>query len=260
MRTKRCSSTIALLLLTGCARILGIDGDYVSEVAGDGARMEAGADHSGPVSSAGQTGSGGVASPPSSGGVGGGTGGLLIGFPGRGGDTALGDSGVDSGAGGNGGVACRAGHYSGSFDGSHRPLVTVVGVPATVSTGTVSFDLVGNSDVLAVEAGKLDAKLTSIVVQDAGSMTASLTGRFDCNTRRIVNGQLTGRIEVVNLVPSTIGGAWTGVMDQVGTFTGTWTEHEIRSTSSDAGIGACVPGSSDLGQPIGAGCGDWTAR
>jgi hypothetical protein len=91
-------------------------------------------------------------------------------------------------------------------------------------------------------------------------MTATLTGRFDCNTRRIVSGQLSGRIDVVNLVSSNITGAWDGVMDQAGTFSGTWTEHELRSTSADAGIGTCVPGSSDLGQPIGAGCGDWTAR
>jgi len=241
--------------------MLGIDGNYVSGIAGDDSRLEAGAGRSGRVSSGGQTGSGGVASPPSSGGVGGGSGGgLIIGFPGRAGDAAIGDSGVDSGARGNAGVACRAGHYSGSFYGSHRPLVTVVGVPATISTGTVSFDLVGNADVLTMEAGQLDARLTSVVVQDAGSMTATLTRRFDCNTRRILGGQLNGRIDVVNLVPSTIGGAWTGVMDQAGTFSGTWTEHEIRSTNADAGGGTCVPGSVDLGQPIGAGCGNWTAR
>jgi hypothetical protein len=238
---------LSAVLSSGCTQLLGIDGTY--ELGAEGGSSGNGEGGSPAAGSGGVPGSGGTVGSSGSTATGGdATGGHATGGHATGGTTP------DSGSG------CRPGHYTGSIDGLHRPLVTIVGVGVTVQTGAVSFALGGSGDVLEVEAGMLEATLTNPLVASAGSLTATLRGKFDCASRRI-DGRLSGGIAILGL-PSTIDGTWAGGMDATGAFTGTWTISEsLSGGSADSGAGgACVLGGTIIDQPVGTGCGTWSAE
>jgi hypothetical protein len=240
------TATIAWTVI-GCTNLLGIEGDYVlgsggSTSTSSGGHTE-GSSGGAASTTGGSTASGGTLPVASGGGVA--------------------DSGHETSE--DSGAGCQPGHYTGTFDGVHSALVTVVGVPATVKTSTLSFDLTGGGRTLTVQAGTFQADLTS-VVPDAGKLNATLSGQYDC-ARRQISGQISGQFNVVNFVPAAFSGTWRGALGADGTFTGTWTERETARPASlpDAGAGgssgaACVPGVSLLEVPIGTGCGTWTAK
>jgi len=183
-------------------------------------------------------------------------------------DASSGGAPDDAGSGGSG---CQPGQYTGSFDGTHHPAITFNFAPVSVKVGTVSFALQGTGGALTVHSGKLDATLTNLVVPNAGTLTATLTGKFDCSTGHIVDGHLTGQIDVVNVFTSTISGSWDGAVDPAGAFSGTWTESEPQLPAaggagagggSGTGAPACVPPVSGTGGTIGygTGCGTWNAQ
>lgn len=243
------SSSIVLAgaLAVGCSRMLGIDGTYVLQEDNGGGASDTG----GSTSEMGGAGTGGLAT---GGSTGSGTGGTVVT-----GGTSAGATGGTTGAGGSpdAGAGCQPGHYAGSLTGAHRPSVTFVGVPSSVQTGTIGFDLAGSGGALSIQLGVINAKLTSPIVQDAGTLTATLTGSLDCTTRTL-HGTLTGHVDVVNVVSSPVAGTWEGAIDTAGSFNGTWTEVEsVLAQAPDAGT--CTPGTG-VSQPVGTGCGTWNAK
>lgn len=193
-------------------------------------------------------GSGGKLSPLSSGGTSG-SGGSDAGDARRDGGGEAGVIDVDSG------THCTGGRHTGSFDGSHRPAVTVVGVPVSID-GTFSFDIAESGDHTVT--GDMHASLTSIIGA-SGTLTATLSGHYDCAKRAIVDGKLTGTLTVVNLFTGPFAGHWHGTVGKDGAFTGTWTEAETTiPTNLDGGAGTCTPGGQPQDQALGTGCGTFS--
>lgn len=229
-------------LVAACTDVLSINGKYVLSDAEERSHIDSGIpDGAGGTQNDGDGGRGGATGGTSAGGT------LAGGAPSHAGTSA------DSGQG------CPAGHYAGSLAGG----IALVGVPFTVTLGTISFDLRGTGGVLDVSAGTAQAELSNDLLKDVGKFSLSLTGKFDCASRTIEHGNLTGRIDAVGVIPLplTITGAWEGTMGANGAFKGSWTESQVgqSSTNGDAAapLGACVPG---LTADVQRGCGTWDAR
>jgi hypothetical protein len=223
---------IAILPLSGCTKILGIDGTYVQEatVASGGKKAaHSGGESAGSGSDAGSRegtggaggtggdGSGGSASGGASdGGAGSGTGGIQ----GTGGAAA-----VDSGCGAClPPPPCKAGLYTGKFNGEHSPSFTVVGVVKLQVSGDVSFRLQGTAPILQIAQGTLKGQVIPY-----GTFTGVLTGTFNCTTQHL-DGSTTGQVSALPVQVGFGGGFPADFVN--GTANGTWNEHELAAPAS----------------------------
>jgi hypothetical protein len=113
---------------------------------------------------------------------------------------------------------CRPGTYTGTFNGSHAPSFTVVGVSLPIKDGIVTLRLGAVPGGLAIESGSLGGSLAVIA-----DFTANLTGTLDCKTKEFgTDATLVG-----SFTPDIhVNGTFTGEMSGL-RLSGTWAEHEV---------------------------------
>lgn len=106
---------------------------------------------------------------------------------------------------GDGGSACLAGHYKGTFSCSYDPTVSDAGlsldaaVPTTgfVVTGPVEFDLAQtqNGEYLEVSGGTLNGSTFVI------SFTGKISGKLDCRTKKFDGMVTDGQYAILPFPP-----------------------------------------------------------
>lgn len=143
-------------------------------------------------------------------------------------------------------LPCRPGLYEGSFEGTHRPSATFVGVPLRVS-GDVALRLeMRNATTMFVAQGTFDGTFdTSLLpappmqpVQPSPPFRARLVGTVDCETNEVelqfVEGTYT--LTGTSVFDAAFTGHLQGTFDvSARTLSGTWSSVESNTTYAGDG-------------------------
>lgn len=217
------------MLVPGCTKIVGLDGEYVAlDVSSTGGRTGSQGGATGGESAGGRVQTGGAST--GTGGRASGTGGSLGtgGIMGAGGTSST-ASGGDPGTGGAEPVdaapgdapvgpppsGCGPGLYTGSFNGVHAPSFTVVGVPLPLK-GTLEIRFIaGPPNTILIGSGTMDGDLA--LPSGFTSFHATLAGSYDCASNQFVGSTLTGSFGSTAQTTGTITGSFSS---------GSWHEQE----------------------------------
>ncbi len=222
-----------VFVLAGCARMLGVDGEYVIEpqnasgasaTGGRGASPAAG-DDGGAEPGAGGTLGGGSGGAPNSGAPSGGGASPVA----TGGVSAAFDAGgiVEAGAGGSPVVPptfCRAGAYVGTYGGQHRPALAAMAVPVDIA-GAVTVHVGPES------GGLSEVDVTLSRAQGTSGIAATAFLSLDCFENGGAGPLASGASVTTVLVPwsGRIVGTLTIQVAPDGALSGTFVENESAS-------------------------------
>lgn len=234
----------ALPLLVGCARMLGIDGEYVSGehatslYSGGAGAIDQDA-WSFPTALRTGGASGNASGGTSAGGFIVGNGGIPVGVLMTGGATGNvppppASGGACSNCPPSAVMSCPFGTYSGSVSGQHSASI-LAGFRLPVS-GTVTFTLQPDpSGPNAIVSGKIDGSAT-IGPNSFANFGATLSGSFNCADSSM-KGSIDGTYAIAaGAPPVPFSGSHEGTFANA-TFEGSWTEHEVSNATMNQYFG-----------------------